>query len=362
MFNEADQSFIDGDPMSGEHLEGLRRLIGQNRTALDLLLESADKTCFQYGDPDVKSWERTIPNAVKMIRAVRLLGFEAAFMADEGDIEGAVALLRRGFGFAPKPGEEGLLISFLLAVADMKHLLFCLNEVVSDREADTDLLLRIIDDFDSRLVGRWRENFASSFRSERILYVEIGMEFASERLPRWVLGDAEYPEAFFRWLIRPFIKRDIAKKLPLYAELEEMARLPYFRAREEFEAYREKMDRLPWYSVVSRLVLPNAEAAFLKLASLEALVLTARTGLACRVFKARNGRFPDDLSELVPSLIPETPIDPFTGSPLMYRKAGEGFVVYSLGSNQKDDGGRTMWKITRLVEDKDDDWVWRESE
>jgi hypothetical protein len=283
-------------------------------------------------------------------------------MADEGDVEGAVELMRTGFRFAPKPGEEGLLISYLLAIADLKHLLFCLNEIVSDRKADPALLLQIIEDLDDGYVEMWRGNFAKSFRSERILYVEIGLEFASERLPRWVLGDAEFPEAFARWLIRPFIKRDIARKLPLYAELEEMARLPYYRSRELFENYQEKMDRLPWYSIVSRLVLPNAEAAFLKLASLEALVLTARTGLACRVFEVQNGRFPDNLAELVPAIIPEVPIDPFTGEPLMYLKEGEGFVVYSLGSNQRDDGGRMMWKITRLVEDKDDDWAWRESE
>jgi len=54
------------------------------------------------------------------------------------------------------------------------------------------------------------------------------------------------------------------------------------------------------------------------------------------------------------------PIDPFTGKPLVYRREGEGFIVYSLGTNQKDDGGRMTWEVTQLVADKDDDCTWRE--
>jgi hypothetical protein len=82
--------------------------------------------------------------------------------------------------------------------------------------------------------------------------------------------------------------------------------------------------------------------------------------LACRVFKARTGRYPDSLAELVPDLLPAVPIDPFTGDPLVYRREGEGFVVYSLGSNQKDDGGRSTWTVSQLVTERDDDWTWRE--
>ncbi len=66
------------------------------------------------------------------------------------------------------------------------------------------------------------------------------------------------------------------------------------------------------------------------------------------------------LDALVPGILTEVPIDPFTGKPLVYRREGEGFIVYSLGSNQKDDGGRSTSMITQLVMDKDDDWSWRE--
>jgi predicted RNA polymerase sigma factor len=42
------------------------------------------------------------------------------------------------------------------------------------------------------------------------------------------------------------------------------------------------------------------------------------------------------------------------------RNEGEGFIVYSLGSNEKDDRGRSTYMITQMVMEKDDDWAWRE--
>ena len=93
---------------------------------------------------------------------------------------------------------------------------------------------------------------------------------------------------------------------------------------------------------------------------IEAIMLTSRAGLACRLYKSRTGLYPASLEELVPGILTEVPIDPFTGKPFVYRREGEGFIVYSLGSNQKDDGGRSTYMITQLVMDKDDDWAWKE--
>jgi hypothetical protein len=93
---------------------------------------------------------------------------------------------------------------------------------------------------------------------------------------------------------------------------------------------------------------------------LEAILQTTRTGLACRIFKSKNGRYPDDLEALVPAILPELPIDPFTGKPLIYKRNGEGFIAYSIGLNMKDEDGRETWLITEIPIKKDDDWSWKE--
>jgi hypothetical protein len=122
------------------------------------------------------------------------------------------------------------------------------------------------------------------------------------------------------------------------------------------------LDHAPWYFKLSGYWEGGAYGTiFLKNAMLEATFLVSRTGLASRLYKSRMGKYPENLEALVPNILSEVPTDPFTGKPLVYRREGEGFIVYSLGSNEKDDGGRSTYMITQEVMDKDDDWAWRES-
>lgn len=50
--------------------------------------------------------------------------------------------------------------------------------------------------------------------------------------------------------------------------------------------------------------------------------------------RGTTGRFPDSLAE-----VPGLPTDPFSDAPFHYKKMQNGFLVYSVGKNQKDDGG-----------------------
>jgi hypothetical protein len=74
------------------------------------------------------------------------------------------------------------------------------------------------------------------------------------------------------------------------------------------------------------------------------------TRLACALAVARleTGRYPDRLADLAPKCIPAVPNDAFTDKPLVYRRTADGFLLYSLGPNQRDDGGQ------RVPRDKDD--------
>ena len=53
-----------------------------------------------------------------------------------------------------------------------------------------------------------------------------------------------------------------------------------------------------------------------------------------------HDEYPDDLASLVPTYLPEIPMDLMDGQPLRYTKRDDGwFDLYSVGHNQKDDGG-----------------------
>ena len=53
-----------------------------------------------------------------------------------------------------------------------------------------------------------------------------------------------------------------------------------------------------------------------------------------------QGRYPPDLAPLSPKYVSEVPQDLFSSKPLVYRPSENGYLLYSVGMNGKDDGGR----------------------
>jgi len=63
-------------------------------------------------------------------------------------------------------------------------------------------------------------------------------------------------------------------------------------------------------------------------------------GMALAAYRAERGEYPAALSDLSPAYLKAVPPDIFTDKPLKYRRVGAGCIVYSLGSDMKDDGGK----------------------
>lgn len=66
----------------------------------------------------------------------------------------------------------------------------------------------------------------------------------------------------------------------------------------------------------------------------------ALLGVALELFRRDNGEWPATLAELAPRWIPAVPVDPITGGSLGYTLVDGAPVVYSLGRDGDDDGGR----------------------
>ncbi len=58
-----------------------------------------------------------------------------------------------------------------------------------------------------------------------------------------------------------------------------------------------------------------------------------------RFRRAHAGAPPSSLDALAPAFIPRVPQDPFSGEPLVYRNEADGYVIYSVDSNRRDDEG-----------------------
>lgn len=71
----------------------------------------------------------------------------------------------------------------------------------------------------------------------------------------------------------------------------------------------------------------------------QAMLRLFATDLALHRFHTTQHVFPNWLHLLVPKFLPSVPIDPYTSAPLIYRRHGDNFELYSTGPKAVDGGG-----------------------
>jgi hypothetical protein len=99
-----------------------------------------------------------------------------------------------------------------------------------------------------------------------------------------------------------------------------------------------------------------------KVAQGQTAVNLARTAIALERYRLAHGEFPESLDALAPQFLEKIPHDVIGGGPLKYRRTGDGqFVLYSIGWNEKDDGGVVVFDKgnAQTVDNSQGDWVWR---
>jgi hypothetical protein len=114
------------------------------------------------------------------------------------------------------------------------------------------------------------------------------------------------------------------------------------------------------FNLFERLILPLLADAATKFAYGQASVDLARTAIALERCRLAQGAFPESLDALAPQFIAKVPHDVIGGQPLKYRRTPDGaFVLYSVGWNEKDDGGLASLDKEGAVDMQSGDWVWR---
>ncbi|HZL42272.1 MAG TPA: hypothetical protein VFD66_03215 [Verrucomicrobiae bacterium] len=114
------------------------------------------------------------------------------------------------------------------------------------------------------------------------------------------------------------------------------------------------------FDVISRLFLPAVIGSVARCARTQTSVDLARVACALERYRLANGQFPETLDALAPKFIEALPHDIINGQPLKYHRTQDGqFVLYSVGWNQTDDGGKVELYKEGQPDMKLGDWVWR---
>jgi hypothetical protein len=125
-------------------------------------------------------------------------------------------------------------------------------------------------------------------------------------------------------------------------------------------AVHAEMKHYSPYKFQALMTYPALASAVRKFAAAQAAVDLAQVACALERYRLAHGQYPETLAELTPQFIENLPHDIINGQPLHYRRTDDGkFVLYSVGWNEKDDGGTVVFRKGNSNVDTDrGDWVW----
>ncbi|MGA2140550.1 MAG: hypothetical protein ABSH14_16970 [Verrucomicrobiia bacterium] len=131
-----------------------------------------------------------------------------------------------------------------------------------------------------------------------------------------------------------------------FGELIEDAKNPFWRRHSDAIFHKWSLEGRPvwtwaWNRPIARILLammlPPIDTPGRRAVRTDVDFQATITACALRRYELTHGKPPEQLTDLVPDLLSLVPIDPFDGKPLRYRREGSEWVIWSVGSDLKDD-------------------------
>ena len=114
---------------------------------------------------------------------------------------------------------------------------------------------------------------------------------------------------------------------------------------------------IPSQYAITLMLLPNCKIMMLKISQAQTALNQAYIVAALERYRLKNNKYPKKLNKLQPDYISKIPGDLFHEKDLIYQSNHDSsFTLYSIGFNEKDDGGKFFIK-NNFNSDKGD-WPW----
>lgn len=112
------------------------------------------------------------------------------------------------------------------------------------------------------------------------------------------------------------------------------------------------------FRIFAAIAIPNFNKAIMVTARNQNLINQGLVASALERYHLVHGEYPESLDALTPQFIEKLSHDVINGGKLKYHKTDNSFVLYSIGWNEKDDGGTTALNKDGSTDWKNGDWVW----
>jgi hypothetical protein len=339
-----------GTPLSPPVKSALTGFVQSNREALQFFAQGAQYEQSRYPIDLTQGPNTLLPHLTGIKRGMQTAEMAAILDAENNDEKQAADDVLLSVGLVRSLKAEPVLISQLVHAAGVALSMVGLEQVLNRTHLSPESLSELSKAFQNmEQYDAQGEGFMRAVAGERAIHLEIlknpdqlvqylNTSFASglpdeqrSRMvqevnqPRSLKAEQDYFETTFQQLLSAH-----QETFPNRLKTDELIRQRAAKATSQGLLFNSSY----WGGFVG---------AFSREASCLANLRLALTAVALEQFRAAHAnQYPAALSELTPNYLAATPVDPFDGKPLRYRKQGAGYLVYSIGPDLKDNGGRQM--------------------
>lgn len=335
--------------------ERVRRILEANRQAIGLIEQASRMPRCQFPVDWAAGYQATFPHLAKLRHCVRLVVAQAVLLASEGRGDAALAACGTAFKIADSLASEPNLTSqwvryALIAIAQ-KDLEVVLGESQPSAEAC------------SRLAGMLAPvdlvpGLVAAFEGERAIGLTLFEQVRASPNPMHAIArlavdqsgpppQAPAPPRSRATPASPLVSLTLALDALTYLHVMgrclELAPLPYTEASSAKPSVEDLIPDSSWKPwpprILTVLLAPEPAADVQGRAKAEAALRLASVALRLKAYRLTHGAYPNSLAELERATRGAGPFDPFSGKSLLYRRRGQGFLLYSVGPDLKDDGG-----------------------
>ncbi len=350
------------DSWTDEEWATMVQIVNERRDLLDQLRALAGHGGPAYPLDFSKGIAMEMPHLAELRNGARLFRASAIVRAAEGNYSESVEDIVAGMQLIDALAQEPVLISQLVRFA----MYGIMNDAVQQSFHGGDLSPEQVSQLLTQLDGADdREVLAQSMTGEQVMGLQT---FSGIRTPddlREIWGEDPYfnetttlgqiakrpllLEFYSSPLGRPWLNMDADAYSEILSRAAAVAELPYYEARPELERIENDIDNLPWARGITRTLVPRLPRTCIAQARHEATIDLMQMGLLLEQYQGQHGSYPQSLDAIAPGLGGELPVEPYTGEPYHYEASDDSFLLYSVGDNLTDDGGKHDYRTGDIV-------------
>jgi hypothetical protein len=334
------------ESLSAETKKLVTEFLSDNQKTVELLMKGATKKDCRYPINLSAGFRTAMPYSEDIRDCRRTLKLVAVLAAENNQPNNAFRAIQSMFGLSNTFANEPVYESQYVRCSCLDDGIFALERVLNKVELSDELLLNVGKQLaDVNIAG----GVIRAFAGDRCNAIDLFQKSAGKTADfynSFGASNVVSPITVALYKLSGISDKDMLLYLDIVDDAIKTARLPQAEQQKAANKLGLKVEAVSKNRTMLSMIMHDFYRLILRSLTATTRCHIASAALAVERFRLAKGTLPESLDEIVPQYLASVPVDPFNEKPVKYKKLPKGFIIYSVGENGIDDGGKEESKDT----------------